>query len=289
MYTFLMLLLSCSLASAVDWWVEDLDEAVEVTLALEQHWPDADVHVLVGPAGEQGIWYDEGRLHLVTEGATRSEIVSPDLGTQVLLVRSWTAELDTPDSGWLPDPRLDVVPPLPDVELADAERSAFRVGVTGGPGLPGQGPPVRLAGELGLRARSLGVAGVVLADLNEEIDLDGVPTWTGRRVGVGGQAGWYRRLPHGAIEPALVVQTRFLRYADAAGEEVLSLVLPGATARLRWWGEPIDAVAVGIGLAMTVEGTVFLADQAFRVGGDALYFEPVTAQLEFHLARELRR
>lgn len=284
MYIFGMLLLSCSLASAVDWWVEDLDEAVEVTRALNAHWPDNDVHVLVGPKGSRGIWVDEGVLHLVDEGVTRDQPVSPDRVTQVLLVRSWTTELDTRDSGWVPE-ELVLDTPLPEAELADAERPALRVGVTGGPGLPLAGPPVRVAGELGVRSGRVAVAGVALADLYEELD----DVYVGRRLGLGLQAGWYRPLPHGAVESALVAQTRWLSYRELTGDPVLQLVVPGATLRARWWGEPLEDVAVGIGLALTVEGHALLRDRAFRVGNTSVFVEPVTAQLEFHIARELRR
>ncbi len=289
MYTSVMLLLCCSMASAIDWWVEDIDEAVEITRALETHWPDSDIHVLVGPVGTQGVWYEEGQLHLVDGDSSRVEVVSPDVLTQVLLVRSWTTELEPSDSGWLPEPRPD---PVPRPELADTSPPILRVGLTGGPGLPWHGPPVRLAGEVGVRVRSLSASAVVLADLAEQLESADSPTWFGRRLGVGAQVGLYLPLPAGAIEPALATQTRFLHYADEAGDEVLSLVVPGATARLRWWGDSFQpgAVAVGIGIAVTVEGTVFLSDRVFRVGSsDTLYFEPVTAQLEFHVAREAGR
>ena len=288
MYTSFMLLLCCSAASALDWWVEDLDEAVAVTTVLQNDWPGSDVHVLVGPVGTRGVWYADGELHLEDGEVSRSEPVGPDLHSQVLLVRSWTRDLEPRDGGWVPVPE-PVVETLPDPELADVEQTSFRVGVTGGPGLPWHGPPLRVAGEVGVRARSVTVSAVFVGDLAEQLYSNDSLAWTGRRIGVGAQAGWYKPLRYGAIEPTLSAQTRWLRYVDELDEPVLRLAVPGAVARVRWWGEPLDNVAVGVGLALTVEGTVLLGERVFRVGDtQTLYFEPITAQLEFHVARELR-
>jgi hypothetical protein len=260
-------------AHALDWWVED---EAQVTP------PEAPLDVRVGPAGGEGLWYDQGELVFVHEGDQERSSVAEDPKAQVLLARSWASQLEAADSGWTPSsPPERVAERAPELS---PRAEPLRLGVSAGAGLqPSRlGPPVGLSAELLWTGDRFGLGALGTAGLFEQDIEEG---WTALRVGVGLQGTWTADLPTGRLEAALGVQARYLalRHPDLRAAHWLGAASP----RVTWWGQPRDHWWVGAGLGLTLDGGVARwghPEGLLRAGVD---LQPATVHLGFHLARSL--
>lgn len=277
-----MSLLLCSPAFALDWWVEDPQQASELELALDELWPEAPLEVRVGPVGGRGLWYDAGELVLLSEDELERAPVAQDPRAQVLLARSWARELQTLDSGWTPEP-LEPLEPAP-TPLSTEPAQGLRLGLTLGPGLqPSRlGPPLHLATEFVVHGQVLGLGLVATADLLER-DFD--EGWSAMRLGAGVQGSWSKELPTGFFEAALGLQARYLRldHPDFLEAQWLGAASP----RLRWWGRPHEAWWLGAGLALTLDGGLGRWEHPEGLLRNGVPIQPATLHVEFHLAREI--
>jgi hypothetical protein len=100
-------------ALALDWWVQDQDQAQALEAALVQLWPGHTVVVRQGspPAEGDAVWIEQGSIVLRHEGSTRRADQVREASTQVVLVRSWLEAglaLPPPPPPPLPPPHVGV-------------------------------------------------------------------------------------------------------------------------------------------------------------------------------------
>lgn len=277
--TLCVALLVPSLACALPWWVEDADDAEQLTAVLDALWPGHPVEVIVGEPdfGKEGVSFDGEELVLVSDERVRFSRSDGDLATQVALVRSWLRETAVTDRGWVPSVPMTLRPgPFATVHLGGGARLPSSSTTTTGEFVLGPAAPTAM----------LAVGGGYSW---KHLRLGGRAALTfGERAGVGSRAVTLTRF-FGAVTASVVAHVGRLRLENTlgAGVRLASIkavegdakaavrALPGISVAVRLWGPVSDGVWFGGGLGAGFD----TAAVAIRVGEDQeipMLLSPVT-------------
>ena len=272
-------LLLPSLAEALPWWVDDADDAEQLTALLDALWPGHPVEVVIGPAdfGKEGVSFDGAELVLVSGDRVRFSTSDGDLATQVALVRSWLRESAVADRGWVPPTPTALRPgPYAVVHLGGGARLPSAATTSAGEFVLGPASPTAMVAVGGgwswKHLRLGGAAGLTF----------------GERAGLGSQAVTLTRFFGGATA-SIVAHVGALRLENTlgAGVRLASIravegdgkaavrALPAISVAVRLWGPVSDGVWFGGGLGAGFD----TAAVAVRVGEDQqipMLLSPVT-------------
>jgi len=279
----LVLLLLCARALALDWWVQDEEEAGDVRAALAALWPGAPVEVRVGPWPGFGVGSDDRRLWVVAEGVDRDESAPPDPVLRVVLLRAWLRVPARPSV-----PAAPVPPPPSRGATRDPWSGALGVMVGPGLGVQAGAPPVAvsLTGRAAWRMVLLG--GTLDAGLAAALpDETGAPLTHGRG-GLLTQVGLRTPLWGGELEVTAGVGARLWWLATSIGDrDAGRWVVLGLGERVAWWRTVAPGVGFGVALRLDLDDPTHASENTLHrtAGGAGAHIQPGYASLEVGLRR----